>query len=195
MRKAGRGTVLAWRWRRNPLRRRSDVVEAWILLAACVLATVSAVLAGVVGTQAAERALARDRAARTPVAAVLVRIVPGSTRDVVTGIRHDRAVGSVRWTDAKGVVRTGLAPVRPGTEPGSPVRAWTDGHGRLVPAPVNAGEASARAALSGAGAALLAGSVVLVGGHLVRLRVQRRATERWGAEWERVSRHWGHTTG
>ncbi|MFJ6084676.1 hypothetical protein ACIQI8_25055 [Streptomyces sp. NPDC092369] len=195
MGKAGHVKVVAWRWRRNPLRRRSDVVEAWILLAACVVATVGAVLAGVVGTQFAERALARDRAGRTPVAAVLVKIVPGGTRDVVTGIRHDRAVGSVRWTDTGGTVRTGLTAVRPDTEPGSPVPAWTDGRGRLVSAPVNAAEASARAALSGACAALVTGSAVLVGGHLIRLRVQRRATERWGVEWERVGRHWGHTTG
>lgn len=195
MGKAGQVKVLTWRWRSNPLRRRSDVVEAWILLAAWLVATVGAVLAGVVATQCAERALARDRAARTPVAAVLVRIVPGGTRDVVTGIRHDRVVGSVRWTDAEGTVRTGVTPVKRDTEPGSPVRAWTDGHGRLVSAPVNAAEASARAALAGAGAALVTGSAVLVAGHLIRLRVQRRATERWGVEWERVGRHWGHTTG
>ncbi|MDH6218933.1 Rv1733c family protein [Streptomyces pseudovenezuelae] len=195
MRKVRRVQVLGRRWRSNPLCRRSDIVEAWILLTAWVVATIGAVLVGVVGTQVAERALARERAARTPVATVLVRIVPGSTRDVVTGIRYDRVVGAVRWTDAKGTVRTGLTPVKPDSKAGSPVRAWTDGHGRLVSAPVNAAEASARAALAGAGAALFTGAAVLVGGHLIRLRVQRRATERWGVEWERVGRQWGHTTG
>ena len=35
-----------WRLRRNPLRRGSDLVEAWVLLVACVLAVVGGALVG-----------------------------------------------------------------------------------------------------------------------------------------------------
>lgn len=195
MRKA---TRVGWRWRRNPLRRPSDVVEAWIVLVAWAVATAGAVAAGVVGAQAAEQAVERDRAGRRPVSAVLVRTVPGSGRDVVTGIRYDRVRATVRWTDlsdGKSTVRTGTTDVKPTAKKGSRVPVWTDGHGRLVAAPVGAAEATTRVVLAGTGAALVTGLTVLGGGRLVRLSVQRRATEEWGAEWERVGRHWGHTTG
>jgi hypothetical protein len=198
MRKVRRAKVLGWRWRSNPLRRHSDMVEAWIVLAAWTVATAGAVGAGVVGAQAAERAVEHDRAVRRPVSAVLVKTVPGSGRDVVTGIRYDRVPATVHWTDVSGgkpIVRTGTVDVKSTAKPGSEVQAWTDGHGRLVPAPVNSTEAMTRVVLAGSGVGLAAGLTVLGGGRLVRLRVQRRATERWGTEWERVGRQWGHTTG
>jgi hypothetical protein len=195
MRKVRRAKVLGWRWRSNPLRRRSDVVEAWIVLAAWTAATAGAVAVGMVGAQAAQRVVNDDRAGRRPVSAVVVKTVAGSGRDVVTGVRYDRALATVRWSDGKGKVRTGTVDVKPTAKPGSGVRAWTDGHGRLVAAPVSADEAATRVVLAGTGVGLATGLTVLGGGRLVRLRVQRRATERWGAEWERVGREWGHRTG
>ncbi|MCX5053005.1 MULTISPECIES: Rv1733c family protein [unclassified Streptomyces] len=157
-----------------------------------------AVAAGVVGAQAVEHAVEQDRAGRRPVVAVLVKAVPGSGRDVVTGIRYDRVRGTVHWTDVrdgKRTVRTGTVDVKPSARPGSEVPAWTDGRGRLVSAPVTSVEASTRVVLAGSGVGPATGLVVLGGGCLGRLRVQRRATERWGAERERVGREWGHTTG
>ncbi|MFF4359982.1 hypothetical protein [Streptomyces sp. NPDC001604] len=195
MRKVRRAKVLGWRWRRNPLRRRSDVVEAWIVLTAWTAATAGAVAAGMVGAQAAQRVVNEDRAGRRPVSAVVVKTVPGSGRDIVTGVRYDRVLATVRWSDGKGKVRTGTVDVKPGAKPGSEVQAWTDAHGRLVSAPVNSGEAATRVVLAGTGIGLATGLTVLGGGRLVRLRVQRRATEQWGAEWERVGREWGHRTG
>ncbi|MCD9874775.1 Rv1733c family protein [Streptomyces guryensis] len=195
MRRVRRAKVLGWRWRSNPLRRRSDVVEAWIVLAAWTAATAGAVAAGMVGAQAAQRVVNEDRAGRRPVPAVVVKTVAGSGRDVVTGVRFDRVLATVRWSDGKGTVRTGTVDVKPTAKPGSGVQAWTDGRGHLVSAPVNAGEAATRVVLAGGGVGLATGLTVLGGGRLVRLRVQRRATERWGAEWERVEREWGHRTG
>jgi hypothetical protein len=197
MRKAG-GKVLGWRWRSNPLRRHSDVVEAWIVLAAWTVATTGAVAGGIAAAQAAQHVVDADRADRRPVSAVLVRTVPDSGREVVTGMRYDQVRATVRWTDVgdgRATVRTGTMYVRPTAKPGSPVPAWTDGHGRLVAAPASHAEETARAVLAGTGVGLTTCLVVLGSGCLVRLRVQRRATEQWGAEWERVGREWGHTTG
>ena len=36
---------------------------------------------------------------------------------------------------------------------------------------------------------------VLAGGRLIRLRVERRATDQWGEEWERAAARWGRRTG
>jgi hypothetical protein len=195
MRNVRAGKVLGWRWRDNPLRRRSDVLEAWIVLAAWTLAAVVAALAGILGAQLSERAAERDRAGREPVSAVLVRILPGGAPDAVTGVRYDRALATVRWRDGAGTERTGTMEVTPTTRAGSRVRAWTDGHGHLLSKPVGPAEATTRAVLAGTGAAMTAGLLALVGGRLVRLRVQRRATEAWGTEWERIDGRWGHTTG
>ncbi|MCX5059649.1 hypothetical protein OG895_00335 [Streptomyces sp. NBC_00201] len=195
MRKVRRVRLLGWRWRSNPLRRRSDLLEAWIVLAAWAVATLGAVAAGVVVAQAAQRTVERDRAERRPVTAVLIRTVPDSGRDVVTGARYDRVLAKVRWTDGRGTVRTGSTEVKPATRSGSAVAAWTDGRGHLVTPPVSSTEAATRAVLAGTGVAAVTGALVLVGGRLMRIRVEHRATEQWGAEWERVGRRWGHTTG
>ena len=76
-----------------------------------------------------------------------------------------------------------------------PYPAWTDGHGRLVSRPVAPAEATTRVVMTGTGVALATGALVLVGGHLMRMRVERRATLEWGVEWDRIDRRRGHTTG
>lgn len=195
MRRTRRVKVLGWRWRRNSLRRHSDVVEAWIVLATWACATAGAAAAGMVGAQAVDASLARDRAERRPVTAVLLRITPSGSRDVATGLTYDPVKATVRWTDARGTVRTATAEVKAATAVGNAVTVWTDGHGHLVGAPVPRAEATARVTLAGAGIALTGGSVVLVGGRLVRLRVERRATDRWGDEWARTGERWGRRTG
>ncbi|MET7480398.1 hypothetical protein ABZT17_39520 [Streptomyces sp. NPDC005648] len=195
MRKVRGGKVLGWRWRNNPLRRRSDVLEAWIVLVAWTFAVVVAAVAGILGARLAEHAAQRDRASRTRASAVLVGVVPGGTRDVVGGVRHDRVLATVRWRDARGAVRTGTTEVKPALRAGSTVPVWTDGHGRLVSPPAGPTETVTRAVLAGAGAGLAAGLLVLSGGYLVRLRVERRDVERWGTEWDRTDPRRGHTTG
>ncbi|MYW21330.1 hypothetical protein GT039_38670, partial [Streptomyces sp. SID2955] len=65
--KAFRGPkVWLWRWRRNPLKRRADVVEAWVVLGACLLTVLAGVLAGLTATGSVEHGLARERAERRP---------------------------------------------------------------------------------------------------------------------------------
>src|SRR3954454_3563014 len=68
-------TKRGWRWRRNPLRRRSDVVEAWLgVLTVLVLCTTP--LIGWWAGQSVDRALQRvartQRAERTLVPAAVV---------------------------------------------------------------------------------------------------------------------------
>jgi len=195
MRKAKRTKVRGWRWRHSPLRRHSDAVEAWIVLATWTTAVTAGAAAGVVGAHALDSAVERDRAARRPVSVVLLEKAPGRVRDVVTGLRYDHVKAKVRWTDTNGAVHTSQADVKAGTAAGTTVSAWTDGHGRLVSAPITTSEATARVALAGTGAAAIGGLVILAGGRVVRLRVERRATDRWGEEWDKVGPEWGHKTG
>lgn len=194
MRKAKRTKVRGWRWRRNPLRRHSDTVEAWIVLAAWTTAIAGGATAGVVAAQAVDRAMQEARAERRPVPAVMVQSAGSATRDLATGVTHDRVTAQVRWTDADGTVRTDAASVKAGTIAGSTVTVWTDGHGHLVSGPISSAEAAARVGLTGAGVGLVGGLMVLTGGRMVRLRIERRATDQWAVEWDQVGPQWGRKT-
>lgn len=65
--------VRLWRWRRNPLRRRSDVIEAWVVLCGWLLALVGAVFGGLVAADAVVRSAEHQRAQSHKVTAVLVK--------------------------------------------------------------------------------------------------------------------------
>ncbi|WP_441349332.1 Rv1733c family protein [Streptomyces sp. HG99] len=132
MRKARRTKILGWRWRRNPLRRHSDVVEASIVLATWATAVVGGAAAGVVAARAVDGTVRHDRAERRPVSAVMVRSAPSGMRDLATGLEYDQVAAKVRWTDGSGTLRTGESSVKSGTAAGAVVTVWTDSHGRLV---------------------------------------------------------------
>ncbi|WP_234021178.1 hypothetical protein [Streptomyces sp. 142MFCol3.1] len=135
-----------------------------------------------------------DRMGRRPVPAVMVSDAPSGTRDVTTGVKYDHVTAEVRWTDSHGVVRTDETTVKGGSAAGTNVTVWTDGRGHLVSGPIGPAEAAARIGLTGAGAGLASGLLVLAGGLTVRLRIERRATVQWGAEWDQVGPQWGRKT-
>ncbi|MGW3424362.1 Rv1733c family protein [Streptomyces phaeochromogenes] len=195
MRKVRRTKVRGWRWRTNPLRRHSDAVEAWVVLATWATAMAGGAVAGVVGAQAMESAVERERAGRQPVTAVMLETAPVGVRDVATGIKYDHVKAKVRWTDGNGTAHTAEAGMKPGAKADTEVRVWTDGQGRVVSEPVSREEATARVALAGTGVAMAGCFVILVGGLALRLRVERRATERWGEEWDLVGPQWGPKAG
>ncbi|MFI6463070.1 hypothetical protein [Streptomyces sp. NPDC050538] len=192
MRKTKRVKVLGWRWRRNQLRRPSDVVEAWIVLAAWAFAAAGGTVAGVAGAQAVDAGQARNGAVHQPATAVMLRTVPRGARAAAD---YNRVRAEVRWTDAQGTVRTATADVKAGTAVGSSVPVWTDGRGHLVDEPTSPVVETARVVMAGTGVGLAGGLFVLAGGYLIRLRVERRATEGWGEEWERTGDRWGRRTG
>ncbi|WP_151478281.1 Rv1733c family protein [Streptomyces albicerus] len=195
MRKIKRTKVRGWRWRRNALRRHSDAVEARIVLGTWVLVVIGGTVAGVVGASAMDDTVERQRAQLRPVSAVVAADAPSGAHDVATGAVYDRVLANVRWTDGDGTVRTDRAKVRSGATVGAMVQVWADRYDHLVSEPLSPAEAVTRIVLAGTGAAAAGGSFVLVGGRLARWRVERRATERWGEEWDRVGPKWARKTG
>ncbi|WJV44734.1 Rv1733c family protein [Streptomyces flavofungini] len=184
-----------WRWRHNPLRRRSDVMEAWILLLAWAAGLAGGTAVGVLGAQAMDDAVERQRAARHPVRAVLSETAPGGARDGDSDTGFDRVRARVRWADGDGILHHGRASVRPGTRKGTVLALWADAHGRLVSAPISRTDGTARVVVTGAGAASLTCLVFLAGGRVARLRVEQQATERWGHEWDQLGPRWGRAAG
>lgn len=188
------GRVRWWRLRRNPLRRRSYLVEAWLLLATGILALGGAIVAGVLTAHAVERDLDGLRAERHAVAAVVTqdaRRTPGTE-----ATDSDRVWAQVRWKAADGATRTGTTRVDSAdSEAGSTARVWLDAGGNLVPEPATADEAEFQGAVMGAVAALSAGTAVILAGCFARARLDRRRQDQWDTEWAVIDPRWGRRTG
>ncbi|WP_171107703.1 MULTISPECIES: hypothetical protein [unclassified Streptomyces] len=177
--------VWLWRWRRNPLKRRSDRVEAWVLLGAWVLTALVGALAGLTVSRTVEGELARERVEWRPVEARLTEPVPGSSPTRSGAASTARVWAEVRWSAPDGSDRTGQARARPGSPAGTPVTVWTDRQGRLVTEPTTPSEARVRANLIGTLAGVGATAVPLVGERLLRGRLERRRLDQWDADWAR----------
>ncbi|MGQ4437116.1 Rv1733c family protein [Streptomyces sp. SAS_260] len=195
MASSGRGKpakVRWWRLRPNPLRRRSYLVEAWLLIAAWTLAVVAAVGTGAWTALAVDRHVDALRAERHPVSAVLVE---DAVRTVGTSDGGDSYRAVVRWTAPDGTSRTGLAHVDSRSRAGSTTHVWLDARGRLVPTPMTADQARLEGVVLAVWTAVSAGGVVLLMGRGVSGWLERRRLEQWDVEWARVGPRWGHRTG
>ncbi|MET9895325.1 hypothetical protein ABZZ47_35010 [Streptomyces sp. NPDC006465] len=181
-----------WRWRSNPLRRRDDIVEAWIVLAVWMVFAVGGSVAGLVTAHAADEVFAAQRAERQRVPAVLLNDVPLSSPAI--GDTSDRRTTTVRWTASDGSTRTGRTQVDTGLEAGSRVTVWQDGHGRLTAAPLSSTEAAIESGFLGAAAAAGLAGLVFGAGAVVRWQLDRRRVDEWGREWDQVGPRWGHKT-
>lgn len=191
--RGSRTRVRLWRWRRSPLRRRTDVVEAWLLLAVWVLAVAGGLVAGLVTADAGVRSFDRLRAERHEVSAVLTRDAKDSVSPVAVDDHHVWA--DVRWRGRDGSVHLGQARASANAHAGDRVTIWTDDHGALVSAPPQHGEAQVEAAILGTLAAGAAGGVVWAAGRVVRGRLMQGRMRAWDDEWARADLRWGGRTG
>jgi hypothetical protein len=177
---------------RNPLRRRSDRLEAWttVLLAATFL------LAGpLVAYQAATSAY-RDAAGRIEyerhhrfqVEAVLLEdaVRYAGTADQEQPVN---AFAPARWIGPDGTARTGTVVVDMSDRAGGVIAIWTDEYGARTPAPTRR-PPSTDALLAGVMA--LAGLTVgVIAVWAVVLRsLNRRRMKSWQTEWVSVEPRW-----
>ncbi|MCX4452338.1 hypothetical protein OOK58_09455 [Streptomyces sp. NBC_01728] len=187
------GRLWTWRWRRNPLRRRSDLGEAWIVLAAWLIALAGSLLAGLTTADAVHRNLDQQRTERHPITAVLTE--RAADRTSAQAVDDSHVWAAVRWTSPGGLTHTGRTKVRPGTPTGTPVTIWVDRQGRPVSKPLVPGKAEFQADWTGALAAVGAVGVVFGGAQLARAGLERRRLKDWEEEWARVDTRWGGKTG
>lgn len=182
-----------WRWRPNPLRRRSDIVEGWLLLAVCGLAVALGAFVGAATAHGVERNLNERRAERHAVSAVLVQDAPATVS--ATAGTGGQVWAEVRWTAADGSSRTGSARVEPGTDGGATVRVWLDRHGNVVPAPLDRDDAALQGVALGTATAVGTAVTVSCLGWVVHGRAERRRMAAWDTEWARIGPQWGQRTG
>ncbi|MGW2515571.1 Rv1733c family protein [Streptomyces sp. NPDC001617] len=188
-----RTRVRGWRWRRNPLRRRSDVVEAWTAVVVALLLFVGAPLVGaLVGWWAHDEARTAAASARAERHRVRVEVV-GRTPEAPSAMQGSREHSyrvSVRWTDPVTGPHTTEARVPAGTRHGDTVDVWFDRHDRSVPAPPGETQIWQHTVTIGTCAAGGAVAVVLLGNAVVRrVATGHRLTE-WEQEWTRTEPQW-----
>ncbi|MFF7125385.1 hypothetical protein [Streptomyces sp. NPDC008240] len=188
-----RTQVRGWRWRRNPLRRRSDVIEAWTVLVVTVLLFVVTPLAGVAaGLRAHEQArslAASQRAERRHVRAVVVGNTP-ERLPTEQGDRDHPYRARVRWTEPGGGTHTALARVPAKTRPGDPVTVWFDAQGRSVAPPPDEFAVWQHTITVGVCATGGAAAVVLLGYALERRIALRHRMAEWERGWARTGPKW-----
>ncbi|MFE7601754.1 hypothetical protein [Streptomyces sp. NPDC057494] len=191
-----------WRWRHNPLRRTTDLVEAWVAFSAvvllCLVVPLTAWAAGTSAYGSLSRAVRTQQEQRLPTTARVVRLADGPVsgpRSVETaGEERLRRSVVARWTAPDGSARTGtVATARQHSAPGAAFRLWTDRDGRPVGPPMQASTAKAHAVIAGLTAALLAGLLVELVRRLAvrRLVVARHA--RLDRAWAAAGPDWGRT--
>ncbi|WP_416978188.1 hypothetical protein [Streptomyces sp. T028] len=180
-----------WRWRRNPLKRPTDVVEAWLVLVLWLCAVAAAALAGVWAGAASAEHLERQRTERQRVSAVLLENAePRSSSRVSTAPVW---VG-VRWTGPDGASRTDRTRVEPGLRAGTRIMVWTDTQGRLTARPPSTSAGVLQATATGVLAASMATSAVLGAAAVGRGVLDRRRMRQWEEEWRQADLRWGGRT-
>jgi phosphate/sulfate permease len=190
-----------WRWRHNPLRRTTDLAEAWLALAAVLLVLVAAPLLGAVVGAAAQGALQQSvreqRQTRHEVAATVLKKLSRSPLEPdpeTSSVRdaHSRVLAD--WTAPDGTARHGtVTAALKSPHHGDHFTIWTDLHGRIVGRPLDSATATTHAVLAGFGAALMCAGLVEGGRRLILWRMVRRRYARWDQAWDRAGPDWGRT--
>lgn len=192
---ASTNRIRLWRWRANPLRRRSDQVEAWILLLAVVLGVLGAAVATVVTWSVARGTAEEQRTDRLRVSAVAMKDADPEGRETfykAPGADSSRV--PVRWTAPDGTVRQGTAEVPDGTRAGTAVPLWVAPDGGQTAPPVGAAMAALQSGICAALAGAATVALVCAAQAVVRGRLDRRRVRQWESEWARVEPQWRHRT-
>ncbi|MET8830908.1 hypothetical protein ABZX40_29320 [Streptomyces sp. NPDC004610] len=187
-----RNRVRGWRWRSSPLRRRSDVIEAWALLVVALLLLLGAPLAGAAtGWWAygdARATVAAQRAERHQVSAV----VAGEPRRALPAVGGGPYTyqAAVRWTDPGGRREAGVTSVPESARPGDTVRLWLDRRDRDVGPPPDASIVWQHAITLGVCASGGTAAAVLLGWSASRRVALGHRMAEWERDWDRTEPEW-----
>ncbi|MFD8676662.1 DUF3592 domain-containing protein [Streptomyces seoulensis] len=180
------------RRRGNALRRRSDVVEAWVVAVVAVLLCVAAPLAGTAAglfTYDRARTHAEEQRAERQSVRAVVAGRPAS-RPTVHGDRGHGYRAEVRWTEPGRQTRTAVADVPAGTRAGDTITVWFDSRGRTVAPPPNDVAVWQHTVAVGLGAAGGTAAIVLLGRAVERRVALRHLLAEWERDWARTGPAW-----
>ena len=175
----------------NPLRRRSDQIDGWLLPAAIIAFLVLGPLAATgAGLWAHAENMAIQRADKSwhQVSAVLAKPVPGPLF-ADNGANSWLVWSPARWV-ADGHARTGDVPAPAGASVGTTVKVWLNGAGKVQAPPLSAAGASNRILI--AALYTLAGLTALltVATLVTRWVLDRKRIASWETGWLSVEPQW-----
>ena len=181
---------------RNPLRRRTDRVEAAIRLATLILLLVAVpVVTLAVSRQVDHLALRRahaQQAAEHQVTAVLLRQAPPTeVPDPYTSIQMTLVLA--RWQPPGQPARSGQVRAPAGTRAGSTVQVWVDASGAVTGPPPDHRVIAGDVCIAAITTFLVTGLLLLGSSALARHALDRRRLRAWDAGWRVTGPLWsGH---
>jgi hypothetical protein len=174
------------------------VAEAWAGLLAVVVIIIGAPMAGwATGTamnDVLQRTARTQGAERAYVPAVVLKAGPRqiAETDPESGdIPGEERTATVRWTGTDGKPHTGTVEIQANQGKGERIHVWTDSRGRIVTPPLDAATATAHAAMTGFGTALLALVIGAVGRQALMWQLMRRRLVEWERAWAAAGQNWG----
>ncbi|MFD9225050.1 hypothetical protein ACFWDI_34785 [Streptomyces sp. NPDC060064] len=191
-----------WAWRHNPLRRATDLFEAWVALIAALLLFTAAPAAGwATGSltdESLRQAVRNQRQQRHPVTATVLKPAPApkpAAYDPESSAAHEKRRPIIaKWTAVDGSRHTGtVSTVLRTARAGDTFTIWTDRAGRVVSRPMDAATARVHAVLAGIGAALTAAGLIACARRLIVRRLVRRRYARLDQAWAAAGPDWGRT--
>lgn len=197
------GSGWRWPWRRNLLRRGSDLLEAWLylvtVLVIVLIAPALGTLAGLTVYDTLRDDAARQARERHRTTATLLP-EPTPSHPPPKSPRHpgeprDHVPARMHWTAPDGSERSDTAGSVPRERIGSVNEVWTDATGRLVGAPLNGEQARGRAIAGGAAAASGVIAVQLAAQYGVVRVLERRRLRGWQRAWARIGPRWSRRRG
>jgi hypothetical protein len=176
---------------RNPVRRTSDRLEAYLLTGLFLVAAAGAPFAALAASHAAYAAAvhteASEAASRHEVRALLTQ--PAGPAVVGYTLSSEVPVQAT-WTSVAGVRRTGQVVVPAGSPKGTAVTVWTDAAGDLTSPPLLASQVAGQADTAAICAIAGVGVLYLCEAAIIRRVLTRRRMAAWDADWEVTAQAW-----
>lgn len=195
------GTLLARYARRlgfdrNPLRRRTDRIEAAIRLVTLILLLVAVpILTVAAGRQADHQALRQAHAQQVAdhevTAVLLEQAPPTGVPDPYTSVQMTLVLA--RWQPPGQPARSGEVLAQAGARAGSTVTIWIDASGAVTSPPPDHRVIAGNVCIAVVVTCLVTGLLVLGANALARRALDRRRLRAWDAEWRTTGPLWsGH---
>jgi hypothetical protein len=181
------------------LARRSDRVEAAMMIVAVLGLLIAFPLAVIVGTttyHGQSTISAGQQSSRHPATATLIETAPTpvpAADGAYLGTGAGAAGVRARWTVAGGAERIGTVSADAGSPAGTQVPIWVSDAGNAVPAPMSQSDVATTSVLAG----VFSWLVVALGATglywSARLILDRRRATRWDREWAHVGGRWARS--
>jgi len=185
---------MLWRLRHNPLRRRSDLLEACIgiglTLAALAATPLAMFLVGDAAHHHYTRTAQHQIETRHHTTAVLLEDARRHPEPGSAEAKKTRYPTKVRFTDPNGHTHTATTDVQPALPKGSTIRVWASIDGKITDPPLSPSQVRSRAMGSAIIAALGVHATAAVAYGTASRTLHRRNLAAWDTAWAETAPRW-----